>query len=310
MQPVNESGYVSLFQEGELGERKDRLYELLEPCELCPRHCGVNRQEKAGFCGGKWLVKVASYAPHFGEEPELVGLRGSGTIFFSGCNLKCDYCQNFDISHLEYGDEVTSDELANIMLSLQKLGCHNINIVTPTHFTPQLVEALIKAVPKGLHLPLVYNCGGYESLSTIELLEGMVDIYMPDIKYGNSQIGEKYSHIPDYFEVAKEALKEMQRQVGDLIEKDGLAQKGLLIRHLVLPNQQASPKEVLDFIAEELSKNSYVNIMDQYRPLYKAKESPLLARPITSEEYREVVQYAQSLGLSRGFRTTPELRYF
>jgi len=298
---MDSPGYLELHQKDGLEERKNQLYKLLEPCQLCPRKCEVKRKEKAGFCGGKWRVKVASYGPHFGEEPELVGRHGSGTIFFSGCNLKCDYCQNYDISHLEDGEEVDSEKLAQIMLSLQRLGCHNINIVTPTHFTPQLVEALGQAVAQGLNLPLVYNCGGYEALPTLKLLEGIVDIYMPDVKYGDYKKGEEYSHIPDYFEVAKKALREMYRQVGDLIVEDGLARKGLLIRHLVLPNEQASSQQVLDFIAGELSENSYVNIMDQYRPVYKAKESPLLNRHITSGEYREVIKHAESIGLHRGF---------
>ena len=282
-------------------KKRDELYGLLSPCRLCPKECKVNRKETVGYCGGGWVAKVASYGPHFGEEKELVGVYGSGTIFFSGCNLKCDYCQNYDISVLEYGGEVPSEKLADIMLFLQRMGCHNINFVTPTHFIPQIVDALAYATEKGLDLPVVYNCGGYEKVQTLKLLEGIIDIYMPDIKYGDSQKGSQYSHVNDYFEVVKKAVKEMHRQVGDLVVENGLAKKGLLIRHLVLPNNEASSKKVIDFIAEDLSKESYVNIMDQYRPSYKATNFPSINRSINWEEYTQLIQYANEKKLHRGF---------
>jgi len=294
--------YTGLYKKDILKKRRDKLYELLTPCRLCPRECKVDRREKAGYCGGKWLPKVASYGPHFGEEKELVGLHGSGTIFFTGCNLKCEYCQNYDISIYGYGNEALPEKLADMMTSLKKMGCHNINFVTPTHFIPQIVDALIFAIEKGLDIPLVYNCGGDESGETPKLLEGIIDIYMPDIKYADSQTGSKYSHVSDYFEVVKEAVKEMHRQVGDLVVEDSIAKRGLIIRHLVLPNNEASSKAVLGFIAEEVSKDSYVNLMDQYRPVYKAEMYPLLSRSLSWQEYIETVQYAKSRGLHRGFR--------
>jgi putative pyruvate formate lyase activating enzyme len=293
--------YIDLHKKGVLKKRKDQLYELLNPCRLCPRECKVNRKEKSGYCDGEFLAKVSSYGPHFGEEPELVGLHGSGTIFFSGCNLKCDYCQNYDISIVGYGNEVEARKLADMMVSLKRMGCHNINFVTPTHFAPQIVDALISAVEKGLDIPLVYNCGGYESVETLKLLDGIIDIYMPDIKYGDSAKGAKYSHVDDYFEVVKEAVKEMHRQVGDLVIEHRVAQKGLIIRHLVLPSDEASSEKVMDFIVDEVSKDSYVNIMDQYKPTYKADSYPSINRHTSRREYAEVTQYANGKGLYRGF---------
>ena len=243
---------------------------------------------------------VASFGPHFGEEPELVGRGGSGTIFFSGCNLGCLYCQNYDISHGGRGKKVTPRELTGMMLSLQKRGCHNINLVTPTHFTPRIVEAVESAVGEGLNIPLVYNCGGYESVETLRCLEGIVDIYMPDFKYGEGKEAERYSRAGDYPEIARAALREMQRQVGVLrTDAGGLAVKGLLVRHLVLPGGLARSREILKFLAEEISPDTYVNIMDQYYPQYRASDFPELSRRISREEYLEVIRQAEAVGLSR-----------
>ncbi len=255
-----------------------------------------------GVCRAGARVRVASAFPHFGEEEPLVGWGGSGTIFFSHCSLRCVFCQNADISHGGVGDDLAPDELAAIMLRLQRLGCHNINLVTPTHFVPQIVEALQIAAEYGLKLPIVYNCGGYESVETLRLLEGIVDIYMPDIKFADARLAKRYCAAPDYFDRAREAVLEMHRQVGPLrINHLGLAERGLLVRHLVMPGLVEDSKRILEFIAREVSMETYVNIMAQYRPHYRAHEFPEIARRITSEEYWQVVEYARSLGLHRGF---------
>ena len=295
--------YLETYASGELEERIEKLMAILNECNLCPRACGVNRNlGEKGYCKSNRDLKVSSAQPHYGEEDVLVGAYGSGTIFLTNCNLGCIYCQNYDISHLGYGRQVTEEELALSMINLQKRGCHNINFVTPTHFTPQIVKALKIAIENGLHIPLVYNCGGYESKSTIALLDGIVDIYMPDIKYSDAEHAEKYSNAPDYFEVCKEAVKEMHRQVGDLIvDNRGIAVRGLLIRHLVLPNGLAGSAKVFEFIATELSKESYVNIMMQYRPMYRAYEHTELNRGITMSEYQEALAIAKEWGLHRGF---------
>jgi putative pyruvate formate lyase activating enzyme len=245
---------------------------------------------------------VSSAGPHFGEEAPLVGHRGSGTIFFTNCNLECIFCQNYDISQLGRGHGVTNEELAVMMLRLVQMGCHNINLVTPTHFVPQIVESITIAAHKGLNVPIVYNCGGYESVKTIRLLEGIVDIYMPDIKYGPGENSGIYSGAGDYFERATEAAKEMYRQVGSLeTDGSGIAERGMLVRHLVLPGGLAKSKDVLRFIRDELGEDSYVNIMDQYRPSYRASERPeLMSRP-SQDEITEVKRIARELGLSRGF---------
>jgi putative pyruvate formate lyase activating enzyme len=286
--------------------RVAELYKLLESCTLCARRCKVDRTRgEKGFCRSGMELLVSSFFPHFGEEDPLRGSHGSGTVFLANCNLRCIYCQNWELSHLGQGEPMTPEELARAMLHLQRLGCHNINFVTPTHFAPQLIEAVRLAAQQGLRLPIVWNCGGYESVEALKLLEGIVDIYMPDIKYGTEPPARKYSAAPDYFEVAKAAVREMHRQVGDLVIEGGLAVRGLLIRHLVLPNGLAGSREVLEFIAQ-LSRESYVNIMDQYHPCYKAFDYPELARRITPEEYEEVIKLAWDLGLRRGF---PERRY-
>jgi putative pyruvate formate lyase activating enzyme len=287
----------------DLKSNDEEAVKLLENCQFCPRNCRVNRlKDELGYCRtGRW-AKVSSYAPHFGEEPELVGASGSGTIFFAHCNLSCQYCQNYDISQLGQGSVTKANELANIMLALQKMGCHNINLVSPSHVVAQFIETLAVAKEKGLNLPIVYNTGGYDSISTLKLLESVVDIYMPDAKYSDSELAKKYSLAPDYFEINKPALKEMHRQVGDLVvDGRGVALRGLLIRHLVLSNRIAGSFEVLRFIAENLSKESYINIMQQYRPCYLADRHPELSRRITKEEYQEVIDYAEKLGLHRGF---------
>ena len=293
--------YISLYQSGELLLRTNRAMEMLRNCCICPRNCEVDRLEgELGVCNTGELARVSSYFPHFGEEPPLVGYCGSGTIFFSYCSLKCIFCQNYTISHLGEGIEVSSNAIADMMLDLQRQGCHNINFVTPTHVVPQILEALLIAVEKGLRIPLVYNTGGYDSVETLKLLDGIIDIYMPDIKYSSSDIAKRLSKAGDYPDIARAAILEMHRQVGDLdMDKRGIAFKGLLVRHLVLPEGLAGTREAMRFLAREVSRNTYVNIMDQYHPCYKAKDHPLINRRITSEEYQEALKIAQEEGLHR-----------
>ncbi|OGW13812.1 MAG: radical SAM protein [Nitrospirae bacterium GWA2_42_11] len=293
--------YISLYQSGELLLRTNRAMEMLRNCCICPRNCEVDRLEgELGVCNTGELARVSSYFPHFGEEPPLVGYCGSGTIFFSYCSLKCIFCQNYTISHLGEGIEVSSNAIADMMLDLQRQGCHNINFVTPTHVVPQILEALLIAVEKGLCIPLVYNTGGYDSVETLKLLDGIIDIYMPDIKYSSSDIAKRLSKAGDYPDIARAAILEMHRQVGDLdMDKRGIAFKGLLVRHLVLPEGLAGTREAMRFLAREVSRNTYVNIMDQYHPCYKAKDHPLINRRITSEEYQEALKIAQEEGLHR-----------
>lgn len=297
-----EPSYLELMRSGEMRERVRELYSILESCELCPRKCHVNRIEgEKGYCRSDARPMVSSYFPHFGEEDVLVGRNGSGTIFLTNCNLLCIYCQNYDISHLGIGEVVSEERIAEMMLHLQALGCHNINFVTPTHYTPQLVKAIEIAAERGLKLPVVWNCSGYENVEVIRLLEGIVDIYMPDMKYSSRESASKYSSAPDYFERCKEAVKEMHRQVGDLkVDERGIAYRGLIIRHLVLPNDLAGSEEILKFIAEEISRNTYVNIMAQYRPEGEAYRYRELNRRITREEFTRVVETAKKLGLVRG----------
>ncbi len=291
--------YLETLTPIELKERSDKLNELLKECRLCPNECLADRVNgETGDCNSTDEVMISSYGPHYGEEPPLTGTLGSGTIFFTNCNLACQFCQNYDISQLGRGTSVSIDELARIMIGLQNSGCHNINFVTPTHFTPQIVDALIVAINKGLQLPLVYNCGGYESVETLKLLEGIFDIYMPDIKYSKNETAVKYSHIKNYWDVVRFAVKEMHRQVGNLkINKRGIAQRGLLIRHLILPNNIAGSKEVIDFIAGEISYDTYLNLMDQYYPSYKAGNYKELNRRISKEEYYEIIDYAKKYEL-------------
>ena len=295
--------YLERLTLPELKQRAEALHQLLVECRICPNECLAKRTEgETGECHSTNEVYISSVGPHYGEEPPLAGTNGSGTIFFTNCNLDCQFCQNYDISHLGIGDRASITDLARAMLQLQRLGCHNINLVTPTHFTPQIVDALILAIEKGLELPIVYNCGGYESVETLKLLEDIVDIYMPDIKYSINENAHKYSGVQNYWETVKLAVKEMHRQVGDLkISKREIAQRGLLVRHLVLPNDIAGSKAVIDFIAGKVSKDTYLNLMDQYRPAFHANKYPDLNRRITHSEHKEIADYAFSKGLRRGF---------
>jgi len=295
--------YIKLYNSGELHERIKILNAILEDCRLCPRDCRKNRLKgEIGVCKAGAELMVSSVFPHFGEEPPLVGYFGSGTIFLTHCNLRCIFCQNYDISHSGEGKEVTTNEFADYMIYLQRLGCHNINFVTPTHFASQIISTLPKAIEMGLELPLVWNCGGYESVEVIKLLDGIVDIYMPDFKYSSSPSAKKYSKAPDYPDIVKEVLREMHRQVGVLkMDSRGIAYKGLLIRHLIMPDGIAGTRDAMEFISKELSPDSYVNIMDQYRPCYKAFDHPEIARRITTEEYEDAVRFAREAGLHRGF---------
>jgi putative pyruvate formate lyase activating enzyme len=271
---------------------------MLAECCLCPRHCGVNRLiGESGKCRTTSQVMVSSYGPHFGEEAPLVGKHGSGTIFFTFCNLRCIFCQNYSISQLGEGSVVGSEELAKMMLSLQAKGCHNINLVSPTHVVPYILEALELATNDGLYLPLVYNTGGYDSVETLELLDGVVDIYMPDMKYSDEKTAEQLSGIKGYPQVNQAAVKEMHRQVGDLQIEKGLATRGLLIRHLVLPNRLAGSFEIIDFLAEQVSPKTAINVMDQYRPCFKASSHPKINRRPTPQEIESVYQYAIEKGL-------------
>jgi putative pyruvate formate lyase activating enzyme len=268
---------------------------LLESCSVCPRSCGVNRLAgEVGKCRtSRWAV-VSSYGAHFGEEAPLVGKRGSGTIFFANCNLECVFCQNYSISQLGEGHRVDKEELAYIMLSLQREGCHNINLVSPTHVIPQILEALELAVESDLKLPLVYNSGGYDSVDTLKLLDGIVDIYMPDMKYDDEETARELSGISKYPQANKAAVKEMHRQTGDLqIDREGIAQRGLLIRHLVLPDGLAGTETIMGFVSGEISRDSYVNVMAQYRPSYKARQIPRLGRRISSTEFHEALLSAR-----------------
>jgi len=283
----------------DVAEKIDAVKAMLKECTVCPRQCGTDRTAgERGYCGMTAAVVVSSISPHFGEEPPLVGSNGSGTIFLCGCNLRCAFCQNYNISHRENGREVDTEGLVHAMLRLQQAGCHNINFVTPAHYAPQLMEAVHAAREAGLRVPLVYNCGGYESLDMLCLLEGFVEIYMPDFKFASVDTAERYCHAPDYAEVAKAAFKEMQRQVGDLeIDEDGIATRGLLIRHLVMPGGLEDSKRVIDFVADEVSPGAYINVMEQYRPCGEVYRHPEINRPLQPEEFRRAFDYAASRGL-------------
>ncbi len=295
-----EPSYLRLLDSGELARRRDQALAILSQCRLCPRECQVDRLAgETGFCRSGRQALVASHGPHFGEDRPLVGLGGSGTIFFANCSLGCMFCQNYDISHLGRGRAVSAERLAEAMLELQLLGCHNINLVTPTHFVPQILEALVIAAQQGLEVPLVYNCGGYESVQTLKLLEGIVDIYMPDAKYSAGRVAARLSDAQDYPQRMQAAIAEMHRQVGDLqIDERGLAQRGLLVRHLVLPNNLAGTADIMQFLAN-LSPDTYVNVMAQYRPCYRASEVQEISRRPTVTEYGAAVQAALDAGLHR-----------
>ena len=288
-------------ESGLLRKNTEKAVEALRCCRLCPRQCGVDRLSgEMGMCKVGRSAVVASYGPHFGEEAPLVGDGGSGNIFFSGCNLLCSFCQNFDISHYVVGEMVSAPRLAKIMLSIQEMGCHNINFVTPSHIVPQILEGLERSVEKGLTLPVVYNSSGYDSVETLQLLDGIVDIYMPDFKFWDNRVAAKTCHVSDYRERACEAFREMHRQVGDLVlDENGLAVRGLLVRHLVMPNGLAGTNEVMHFLAEEISPDTYVNVMDQYRPCGMVQEDEELNRAITRKEYAEAMQAARKAGIHR-----------
>jgi putative pyruvate formate lyase activating enzyme len=295
-----EPAYRSPLHTGELKERILQAYERLHACDLCGHACGIDRHETVGVCNTGVRAVVASYHPHLGEEDPLRGWHGSGTIFFSWCNLHCRFCQNYDISQQGQGREVEPEDLAIMMLALQEQGCHNINLVSPTHVVAPILAALLIAAQSGLELPLVWNTGGYDSLATLALLDGIVDIYMPDMKYADAQTGATYSGADDYPAVNQCAVKEMHRQVGDLIlDGHGVAQRGLLVRHLVLPKGLAGTPQVARFLAEDVSRDTYVNIMAQYRPCYEAGELPPLDRPTSRAEHRQAMQQARDAGLHR-----------
>jgi putative pyruvate formate lyase activating enzyme len=297
MQP----SYIRLYRDGELAARLQKALSLIEECHLCPRACGVNRLEgKRGFCETGRKAKVASYNAHFGEERPLVGRYGSGTIFMSSCNLLCSFCQNYDISHQGEGVEVEPEHLCAMMIHLAQRGCHNINFVTPSHMVPQIIEALILAIDQGLNVPLVYNSSGYDCKETLEVLDGIFDIYMPDFKFWDGQWAERFCRAPDYREVASEAIKEMHRQVGDLLMNDeGIALAGLLVRHLVMPNHVSGTEEIMEFLSSQISRNTYVNVMDQYRPCGTANHDEFIDRRLNAQEYRDAVTSAKKAGLTR-----------
>jgi len=294
--------YLKLERTGELAERARALWAIYKSCRLCPRQCGVNRLKgEKGVCQASSRVKVASAHAHFGEERPLVGRWGSGTIFFSHCNLLCCFCQNWEINHRGDGSYMSDEMLGRLMVQMQELRCHNINLVTPTHVVPNIVQALRTAIRLGLRVPLVYNCGGYEPVEIIKLLDGIVDIYMPDFKYMDGAMAEKYSSgASDYPERAAAAIEEMHRQVGELtVDENGIALRGLLIRHLVLPHNIAGTDKFVRWVAEKLTKSTYVNIMAQYRPEHRAREYPELSRRITLGEYHQAIRWAREAGLTR-----------
>lgn len=286
-----------------MNDKVKKAYKLMEKCSLCPRKCGVNRLKgQTGFCKAGLLPMVSSFHAHFGEEPPISGRNGSGTIFFTHCSLRCIFCQNHPISQSGQGEETSVEELANMMLKLEAECCHNINFVTPTHYMPEILEAVFIAREKGLKIPLVYNCGGYESIEALDILDGIIDIYMPDMKYTDNAPAEKYSNAPDYFKINKIAVKEMHRQAGDLKIERGIAKKGILIRHLILPENLSGSQKVFEFIANELSPDTYVNIMAQYYPCHLAHNFPEIDRRISAREYMEAIRLAENAGLKNGFR--------
>jgi len=295
-------GYLNLAESGELAARAADAWRHLQDCDLCARYCRMNRMRtiKGAVCRTGECAVVYSHGPHHGEEDVLRGRKGSGTIFFSGCNLRCVYCQNWEISQKGVGREIQPEGLAAMMLELQAMGCHNINFVTPSHVVAQIIAAVDIATNNGLELPLVYNTGGYDSPEALRLLDGIIDIYMPDIKYGNSEQAHRFSHVRNYVEVNRVAIKEMHRQVGDLVTDDnGIAKRGLLVRHLVLPENISGTKTILEFLVEEVSADTCLNLMDQYRPCYRADENPPLGRAITSREFSRARARAVELGLHR-----------
>ena len=294
-------GYVQMEAAGMLAKRIEEAYCIFKNCELCPRSCGVNRLKgERGYCQASAKVMVYEAQPHYGEEISLTGTKGSGTIFFSNCNLRCVFCQNWPISHLGKGEEISDDRLAGMMLKLQNLGCHNINLVTPTHVMPNILNATRIACNKGLRIPLVYNTSGYERVEMLRILDGIVDIYLPDLKYMDSYLAEKYSSgAADYPKIAQSAILEMNRQVGQhRADKEGITVQGLMIRHLVMPNRIAGTRQFVEWVAENLPKSTYVNIMPQYHVDYKAYDYPEISRSITIGEFLEAMNWAEAYGLT------------
>lgn len=284
-----------------LAEKSARLADRLSACDICPRLCRVDRRQgPLGVCRTGIRARVASYGPHFGEESPLVGCNGSGTVFFSFCSLLCVFCQNYGISHLGEGEEVSARQLAAIFLSLERMGCHNLNLVTPTHVTPQVLEGLAVAAARGFSLPVVYNCGGYERIETLRELDGVVDIYMPDVKFVDPEAAARYCAAADYPDVVRAAVREMNRQVGPLrVDRRGIAVRGLIVRHLVMPGDASGTRRVVDFLADEIGEDVFLNLMDQYRPCGRAGDFPGIDRRTTAEEWREAREYAVSRGLRR-----------
>jgi putative pyruvate formate lyase activating enzyme len=293
----NYPSYLALHETGELSRRADEAWEMLRGCKVCPQNCPVDRiQGKTGACHSGTEVIIGSWNVHRREEPPISGTRGAGTIFFGGCQARCSYCQNFWLSQMGHGLRVSYQRLADMMLSLQRKGCHNLDLVTPTHFVPQILKALVLAVDKGLHIPLVYNCAGYEHIHTLRLLDGVVDIYLPDAKYASNQEAMRTSKMHHYVEFNRAALKEMYRQVGGLqVDEEGIAVRGLIVRHLVMPNRHAGTSELLAWIAEEIGTDIGLSVMDQYFPAYKALNDPQLNRRLTWREYREALDIVEDL---------------
>ncbi|MFA5089404.1 MAG: radical SAM protein [Candidatus Omnitrophota bacterium] len=297
------SSYLDAYRSGRLKNMAQKAFAMLNLCCLCPRNCRVDRlNEKAGFCLIKDKPMIYSFMPHHGEEPGISGKNGSGTIFFSGCNMRCVYCQNYEFSQKAKGREVGPEELAGIMLNLQEKGCHNINLVTPTHVMPMILKALLLAIPRGLYIPLVYNTSGYESFGILKMLEGIVDIYLVDMRYADNQAAAKYSNARDYPHYNRLAVKEMHRQISDTkINSDGIIERGIIIRHLVLPNGISHTAEIMQFIAGDISKDTYISLMSQYFPFYKAKLYPEIRRRINRPEYAKAQEAMDKNGLYNGW---------
>ncbi|MDY6842877.1 MAG: radical SAM protein [Thermodesulfobacteriota bacterium] len=301
-----EPSYYLLWKSGELERRVARALTILLRCELCPRCCRVNRVHgERGFCRSGFRPKVSSYQCHHGEEPPISGLYGSGTVFFAYCTLQCCFCQNYPISHLGKGTEVSVERLVDYFLELQGNGCHNINLVSPTHFIPQILHSIFLAVQKGLDIPIVYNSNGYERPHILQLLDGIVDIYLPDMKYSDNDMSMRYSNAPHYFVYAKEAVKEMYRQVGNLKIRDDIAWKGLLVRHLVLPDGRAGTEKIIAFLAEEISSEVFISVMKQYYPYCDASQFPEINREITQDEYAEICQIMEHYHITNGWIQEP-----
>ncbi|MFA4888204.1 MAG: radical SAM protein [Candidatus Omnitrophota bacterium] len=295
--------YLEAYNTGSLQEITNKAWEVLGSCSICPRQCKVNRlNNQKGFCGIGLRPMIYSFIPHHGEEPPISGTAGSGTIFFSGCNLHCLYCQNYEFSQLKQGREVEPEELALIMLKIQEEGVHNLNFVTPTHILPQILKALLLAIPKGLKIPLIYNTSGYELVSMIKMLEGIIDIYLPDMRYADSELAKNYSDALDYPKYNQTAVKEMQRQVGSAqFDASGIITRGLIIRHLVLPENISGTENIMRFIKEEISQDTYISLMSQYLPYYRASEFKEISRRLKNQEYQEAKDILQKYGLTNGW---------